>query len=167
MNMRSQVNHPDAKNYMGNMVLIENTDFPYELIQKGPTEDVLSTLAPKIRRIASESHVEYYAQEGYLLDNRPDKYLYDMFFDPEYDDCLELSNHSRFAHYEVDFGSGIPELVRNAPDACNILAYIMPANPKVGGYNIELKLAPDVAAYVVQNTSWMKLVDTYEVNRQL
>ncbi|KAJ2685811.1 hypothetical protein GGH99_003653 [Coemansia sp. RSA 1285] len=149
------------------MVLIENTDFPYELIQKGPTEDVLSTLAPKIRRIASESHVEYYAQEGYLLDNRPDKYLYDMFFDPEYDDCLELSNHSRFAHYEVDFGSGIPELVRNAPDACNILAYIMPANPKVGGYNIELKLAPDVAAYVVQNTSWMKLVDTYEVNRQL
>ncbi|KAJ2758107.1 hypothetical protein H4S06_002855, partial [Coemansia sp. BCRC 34490] len=62
----------------------------------------------------------------------------------------------------VDFGSGAPALVRYARVSPNSLAYIMPTNPKLGGYAVELRLASDEMNYVIQNTSWMKLVDSYD-----
>ncbi|KAJ2655300.1 hypothetical protein GGH99_007210 [Coemansia sp. RSA 1285] len=163
INVRSHVNHPDAKNYMGNMIIGKSTGFPYNLIQKETTDEVLAPLAQKIHQLASEPHGEYYAQREFLLDNRPDNLAYNTFFGRKgKKGMLVTSNHSRFAHYEVDFGSGAPAIVRHVPLTVGTYAYIMPTNPKLGGYEVELKLAPDEMDNVIQNTNWMKLVDSYE-----
>ncbi|KAJ2657845.1 hypothetical protein IWW48_004309 [Coemansia sp. RSA 1200] len=162
INLRSHVEHTNIKNYMGNMNIGKSTSFPYNLIQKGPTVENIATLAQKIRQIASEPHVEFYAQRGFLLDNRPDNLVYNTFFGKKGKEMLGTSNHSRFAHYEVDFGSGAPALVRHVWLSFNGAMYIMPTNPKLGGYEVELRLAPDEMENVIQNTNWMKLVDSYE-----
>ncbi|KAJ2515905.1 hypothetical protein H4217_004908 [Coemansia sp. RSA 1939] len=163
INVRSHVNHPDTKNYMGNMLIGKSTGFPYDLIQKETTDEVLAPLAQKIHELASEPHGEYYAQRGFLLDNRPDNLAYNTFFGRKgKKGMLITSNHSRFAHYEVDFGSGAPAIVRHVPLTVGTYAYIMPTNPKLGGYEVELKLTPDEMDNVIQNTNWMNLVDSYE-----
>ncbi|KAJ2664721.1 hypothetical protein IWW48_000668 [Coemansia sp. RSA 1200] len=162
INMRSRVDHSDANNYMGNMIIRKEIGFPYDLIQKGSTGEVLATLAQKIRKLAAEPHSDFYAQKGFLLDIRPDNIVYKTFFDQGSEEGLVTSNLTRFAHYGVDFGSGAPAIVRHAPPTFDTHAYIMPTNPKLGGYEIELKLAPDEMEAVIQNTNWMKLVDSYE-----
>ncbi|KAJ2693865.1 hypothetical protein GGH99_000956 [Coemansia sp. RSA 1285] len=121
---------------MGNMLIGKSTGFPYDLIQKETTDEVLAPLAQKIHELASEPH----GKKGMLI----------------------TSNHSRFAHYEVDFGSGAPAIVRHVPLTVGTYAYIMPTNPKLGGYEVELKLTPDEMDNVIQNTNWMNLVDSYE-----
>ncbi|KAJ2654382.1 hypothetical protein IWW48_006141 [Coemansia sp. RSA 1200] len=164
INVRSHVEHTNIKNYMGNMNIAKSAKFPYDLIQNGPTVENIATLAQKLRQIASEPHFELYAQRGFLLDIRPENLAYNTFFSQKGNENLVTSNHSRFSHYEVDFGSGAPALVRHAWLSSNGTTYIMPTNPKTGGYDVELRLAPDEMENVIQNTSWTELVDSYERN---
>ncbi|KAJ2759787.1 hypothetical protein H4S06_002058 [Coemansia sp. BCRC 34490] len=73
-----------------------------------------------------------------------------------------MTNQSRFDHYGVDFGAGIPKIVRHAPHAFTDTVYVMPVHPETGGYLIEFKIAPKIEANIIRDSRWMKLVDRYD-----
>ncbi|KAJ1667691.1 hypothetical protein IW140_001251 [Coemansia sp. RSA 1813] len=162
VNIRPRVSHPDASNYVGNLALGKSVDVPQDLVQVEPTDEALSALALKVHQLAASADEQYYSQMGYLLESKPDNYLRLMYSSFKNENKFGISNHSTFAHYGVDFGAGIPTMVRHAPHAFNDLCYVMPASPITGGYVLELKLAPDAAANLIQDASWMKLVDRYD-----
>ncbi|KAJ2505598.1 hypothetical protein GGI11_006950, partial [Coemansia sp. RSA 2049] len=64
-----------------------------------------------------------------------------------------------FNHYDVDFGMGIPALVRPAHLSFPNSALIMPGYPGTDGYEISMILTAEVAAKTIQDQHWMSLVD--------
>ncbi|KAJ1737269.1 hypothetical protein LPJ72_000640 [Coemansia sp. Benny D160-2] len=162
VSMHTRLSHPDAPKYLGNMSMGRDAMFPETLVYVEPTDEALSALALIIHEVVASSDEKVYSQLGYLAESKADNYLRMGFGTWTCKKKLLTSNHSRLGHYEVDFGAGIPSLVRHGPQVSTDVAYVMATNPKVGGYEIELKLAPEVAAKVVQNASWMKLVDKFE-----
>ncbi|KAJ2087035.1 hypothetical protein IW138_005254 [Coemansia sp. RSA 986] len=162
VNMRSRINQPNIGKYMGNMAFGKGVQLSQDQIQEGPTDKVLATLALRIRQTISTTDEKYVGQFGNLLDKEYDNFLRLTMSTSKIKRKLMFSNQTRFAHYDVDFGAGIPAMVRHAPHAFVDLAYVMPANPTTGGYEIEFNLAPDVALHLIRNSSWMKLVDRYD-----
>ncbi|KAJ2618294.1 hypothetical protein EV177_000013 [Coemansia sp. RSA 1804] len=67
--------------------------------------------------------------------------------------------HAAFNHYDVDFGMGIPALVRPAHLSFPNSALIMPGYPGTDGYEISMILTAEVAAKTIQDQHWMSLVD--------
>ncbi|KAJ2522521.1 hypothetical protein H4217_000680 [Coemansia sp. RSA 1939] len=162
INMRPRVPSIEAIDYMGNLGYATSASFSNNMLQKKDLDNtLLYELVNGLDQNASDYHARYYAKVGYLMEKSPSNYLYNLSLGSKNANGFQASNHSRFAHYEVDFGSGAPELVRHAPHAYNDVAFIMPSNPKTGGYEVELKLAPDVAVHVRQNSMWMEPVDKY------
>ncbi|KAJ2759785.1 hypothetical protein H4S06_002056 [Coemansia sp. BCRC 34490] len=162
VNMRTRISHPDVKNYMGVMVSGKGIPFTHEHLQQGPTDKTLSEMALKIHEALPSMNERFAGQVGNLITSEPDIFTRQVLGMATGSRKLIFSNQSRFAHYSVDFGAGIPSMVRHAPHAFNDVVYIMPANPKTGGYEIEFNFAPDVEANITSNNDWMKLVDTYD-----
>ncbi|KAJ2662246.1 hypothetical protein IWW48_001986 [Coemansia sp. RSA 1200] len=165
INMRTRINQPDIERYMGSMVFGRSIVFPHNLINKESTDDkALCGLALKIHEEVNATDEQYIGQLGYLMNRNPDNYLRQTFCYAKIRNKLITSNQVKFAHYDVDFGAGIPTLVRHAPHAFADIAYVMPPNPKTGGYEVEFNVVSDVARYIAGNSDWMKLVDRYDLH---
>ncbi|KAJ2400650.1 hypothetical protein GGI23_001903 [Coemansia sp. RSA 2559] len=162
VNTRTRLSHPDARSFMGNMVIGQSIVVPPELIQTGPTAEALSAIALRMRQAISTADEQYAGQVGTLLDKETDSYMWSVLCYVRTGSKLVLSNQSRFAHYDVDFGAGIPSMVRHAPHAFTDVVFIMPANPSIGGYELDFNFSPAVEANLVQNNNWMKMVDRYD-----
>ncbi|KAJ1801593.1 hypothetical protein LPJ59_000158 [Coemansia sp. RSA 2399] len=162
VNIRTRLSHPDANIFMGNMATRKSIVVPPEQFQTEPTAEALSTIALRIHQAISAFDEQYAGQLGYLLDKEPDSYVWRMFNSIKSRNVIGVSNQFRFAHYDVDFGAGIPSIVRHVPYPSTNNLFIMPANPTIGGYELEFNLPPAVEANLVQNNAWMKLVDKYD-----
>ncbi|KAJ2860358.1 hypothetical protein GGI22_002733 [Coemansia erecta] len=162
VNIRTRISHPDASRFMGNMAIGKSIVVPPELIQTEPTAEALSAIALRAHQAISTFDEQYAGQIGSLLDKEPDSYMWRTMCFFKGGSKLGISNQSRFAHYEVDFGAGIPSMVRHVPYLYTGGVFIMPANPTVGGYELEFNLSPAVEATLVRNNNWMKLVDRYD-----
>ncbi|KAJ2555206.1 hypothetical protein EV175_002334 [Coemansia sp. RSA 1933] len=163
VNIRGRSSNPDAKHYMGNMVAGKSVTVPQKLIQVEPTDESLSDLALRIHQAVASANEQRAGQIGYLLNKEPDSYALSMWHRATKGGKLVVSNQSRFPHYEVNFGAGMPSMVRHAPHAFTYTVYVMPANPKTGGgYEIEMNMPPAIEAHLVKNNTWMKLVDSYD-----
>ncbi|KAJ1664233.1 hypothetical protein IW140_005255 [Coemansia sp. RSA 1813] len=162
VNIRSRINYPNVRNYMGSMVFGKSIMLPKDLVHVEPSDKTISTLAFRINQAISGTDEQYIGQLGYLLNSEPDNFMRQTLCYAKHRNKLIISSQARFAHYSVDFGAGMPALVRHAPHAFADIAYVMPANPTTGGYEIEFNLAPDVATNVIRNSNWMKLVEKYD-----
>ncbi|KAJ2556351.1 hypothetical protein EV175_002065 [Coemansia sp. RSA 1933] len=163
INQRARLSLPNIDKYMGNMAIGKSFPLSWDQVHEDPTDRVLAALAQKINQAITATDEQYVGQFGHLLDREPDNFMRLIACTMDTKNKLMTSNQSRFPHYGVDFGSGIPSMVRHAPHAFSDLAYVMPANPATGGgYEIEFNLAPEVALQVVQNDTWMKLADRYD-----
>ncbi|KAJ1799861.1 hypothetical protein LPJ59_001529 [Coemansia sp. RSA 2399] len=162
VSMRPRINNPDVDNYMGNMSFGKSIWFPQDVVHVEPVDKALSTLALRIHQAASSIDELYVSQLGCLLNSEPDSYMRLILNNAKQRRKLMISSQVRFAHYQVDFGAGSPTLVRLAPYAFPDVVFVMPGNPTMGGYELVLNLAPEVAINVVQNDSWMNLVDKYD-----
>ncbi|KAJ2555321.1 hypothetical protein EV175_002295 [Coemansia sp. RSA 1933] len=163
VNARARSSNPNAKHYMGNMVIEKSILFPQKLIQVEPTDEALSDLAHTIRQAVSTVDEQYAGQVGYLLNKESDSYTWLMWCGATGRSELAVSNQSRFPHYEVDFGAGMPSMVRHAPHSFTNTVFVMPANPKTGGgYIVEMNISPATESNLVKNNNWMKLVDSYD-----
>ncbi|KAJ2841852.1 hypothetical protein GGI22_007751, partial [Coemansia erecta] len=162
VNTRPRLSHPNATRFMGNMAIGKSIVVPPELIQTGPTAETLSAIALSMHQAISAVDEQYVGQLGSLVDKEPDSYMWSTLCCFKSGSKLAISNQSRFAHYEVDFGAGIPSMVRHVPYPLTNGAFIMPANPSIGGYELEFNLPRAVDANLVRDNNWMKLVDRYD-----
>ncbi|KAJ2558467.1 hypothetical protein EV175_000779 [Coemansia sp. RSA 1933] len=163
VNIRWRSSNPDAKHYMGNMNVGKSITVPQKLIQVEPTDESLSELALKIHQAVASATELRAGQIGYLLNKATDSYIWPIWCGATERNRMSISNQSRFAHYEVDFGAGMPSMVRHAINPLPNSVYVMPANPKTGGgYMIEMHISPTTEAQLVKNNNWMKLVDSYQ-----
>ncbi|KAJ2610565.1 hypothetical protein EV177_003908 [Coemansia sp. RSA 1804] len=162
VNIRPRIDHTGTDNYTGNMSLGKYIWFPQDMVQVEPTDKALSALALKTHQAVSDVDKEYIGQFGHLLNKEPDSYMRLTLCNAKHRRKLVISTQVRFAHYKVDFGAGTPLLVRFAPYAFPDVVLVMPGNPEIGGYEITLNLAPEIAAHVIQDAGWMKIVDKYD-----
>ncbi|KAJ2685347.1 hypothetical protein GGH99_003791 [Coemansia sp. RSA 1285] len=162
VNIRPRIEHTGTDNYMGNMSLGKYIWFPQDMVQGEPTDKALSALALKTHQAVSDVDKEYIGQFGHLLNKEPDSYMRLTLCNAKHRRKLVISTQVRFAHYKVDFGAETPLLVRFTPYAFPDVVLVMPGNPEIGGYEITLNLAPEIAAHVIQDAGWMKMVDKYD-----
>ncbi|KAJ2665608.1 ferroxidase fet3 [Coemansia sp. RSA 1200] len=155
INSRPRIDLPDAKDYMGNMVSGSSTVFSREQVHQESTDKILSAMALRIHQDVASVDKEFIAQVGHFKNGKPEYYMWPAWFFATRSSKLGISNQFRFEHYGVDFGAGIPTMVRTAPHAFVDNVFVMPANPAIGGYIVELKLEPDVKANLARNEEWM------------
>ncbi|KAJ2533057.1 hypothetical protein EV175_007106 [Coemansia sp. RSA 1933] len=105
---------------------------------------------------------KYIGQYTNLINKEPDGFMRQVNGLSKYRHRLIVSNQISFNHYDVDFGVGIPVLVRLAIISFPHSAFIMPSRPGDDGYEITMTLTADVASKLVQNTHWMNIVDSYD-----
>ncbi|KAJ2521175.1 hypothetical protein GGI11_002090 [Coemansia sp. RSA 2049] len=161
INIRPRIDDPSAGEYVGNMVVGGSTVFSRDEIQQSPTKEALAAMALKVHRAILAVDKQYIGQVGHLVSRHPGVNAWAMLQYARKKNKLGISNQFRFPHYGVDFGSGIPSMVRQAPHPFANSVFIMPDNPQTGGYLFEFNLAPDVEANLIANNDWMQLVDGY------
>ncbi|KAJ1905012.1 hypothetical protein LPJ81_002163 [Coemansia sp. IMI 209127] len=162
VNIRTRLSHPDANKFMGNMAIGKSIKVPSQYIQTEPTAEALSPIALEMHQAISTVDERYAGKVGHSVNKKPDSYMWRTLRSLKWRNKLSISNQSRFAHYDVDFGAGIPSMVRHAPYPSTGYVFIMPANPKTGGYELDISVSPAVGANLVRNNAWMKLVDKYD-----
>ncbi|KAJ2758303.1 hypothetical protein H4S06_002763 [Coemansia sp. BCRC 34490] len=162
VNIRPRIEHTGTDKYTGNMSLGKYIWFPQDMVQVEPTDKALSALALKTHQAVLDVDKEYIGQFGHLLNKEPDSYMRLTLCNARHRRKLVISTQVRFAHYKVDFGAGTPLLVRFTPYAFPDVVLVMPGNPEIGGYEITLNLAPEIATHVIQDAGWMKMVDKYD-----
>ncbi|KAJ2521079.1 hypothetical protein GGI11_002118, partial [Coemansia sp. RSA 2049] len=126
------------------------------------TDKALSDLALKVHQVISSVNEQVIGQFGFLQNKEPDGFMWPLVGYAWERNKLVMTNQSRFDHYGVDFGAGIPKIVRHAPHAFTDTVYVMPVHPATGGYLIEFKIAPKIEANIIRDSRWMKLVDRYD-----
>ncbi|KAJ2609844.1 hypothetical protein EV177_004261 [Coemansia sp. RSA 1804] len=147
----------DRNLYFGKSKTYSQDEFKQEL-----TDKALSDLALKVHQVISSVNEQVIGQFGFLQNKEPDGFMWPLVGYAWERNKLVMTNQSRFDHYGVDFGAGIPKIVRHAPHAFTDTVYVMPVHPATGGYLIEFKIAPKIEANIIRDSRWMKLVDRYD-----
>ncbi|KAJ2654036.1 hypothetical protein IWW48_006335 [Coemansia sp. RSA 1200] len=162
VNLRSRIDHPEANNYMGNMVDTGSLAVTRDQIHQQTADETLSALALQIHQATVLStNKEFIGQRGYLMNKKPEYCMWPSWWFATGSEKFAVSNQSRFDHYGLDFGAGIPSMVRQGPHAFTDNLYIMPDHPDTGGLVFEFKIPRDVEANLIRDNRWMKLVDRY------
>ncbi|KAJ1734591.1 hypothetical protein LPJ72_002276 [Coemansia sp. Benny D160-2] len=159
---RSRLNHPDCEKYVGNLYFGKSKTYSQDEFKQELTDKALSDLALKVHQVISSVNEQVIGQFGFLQNKEPDGFMWSLVGYAWERNKLVMTNQSRFDHYGVDFGAGIPKIVRHAPHAFTDTVYVMPVHPETGGYLIEFKIAPKIEANIIRDSRWMKLVDRYD-----
>ncbi|KAJ2657628.1 hypothetical protein IWW48_004434 [Coemansia sp. RSA 1200] len=160
VSLRPRVPQPDVLNYTGNMIIARLITVPLDLVVADPVPSALAKVSGYIRSAVNDTGAEYICQLGHLANKKSESYMQILLGLLGYKYNLITSNQALFNHYNVDFGMGIPVLVRPALLSFPNSVLIMPGRPDAGkGYEIAMTLTMDVAAKVMQNEHWMGLVD--------
>ncbi|KAJ2540051.1 hypothetical protein EV175_006276 [Coemansia sp. RSA 1933] len=159
VNLRPRTNRQDVYAYTGTMALTICTSVPLRLIETDPEPKTLAGIAANIRETVSRADAKCIGQHLNLLNRESDGYLRKLAGLPGCKYVVVVSNLAGFDHYDVDFGTGIPTLVRPALLSFTNSIHIMPCRQGDDAYEIAMTLTADIANKVIQNTFWMGLVD--------
>ncbi|KAJ2558626.1 hypothetical protein EV175_000698 [Coemansia sp. RSA 1933] len=147
------------------MALSICTSVPLRLIETDPEPKTLAGIAVNVRETVSRADAKCIGQHLNLLSRESDGYLRKLAGLHGCKYVLVVSNLVGFDHYDVDFGAGIPTLVRPTLLSFTNAIHIMPCGPGDDAYEIVMTLTVDIANKVIQNTFWMGLMDghSYDV----
>ncbi|KAJ1727697.1 Replication factor A protein 1, partial [Coemansia sp. Benny D160-2] len=160
VNLRPRVDHPEANNYMGNMTSVGSFAVTRDQIHQQPADETLSALALQVHQATVLStNKEFIGQLGHLLNSKPEYCMWPAWSFATSSNKFVVSNQTRFNHYGMDFGAGIPSMVRHGPHAFTDNVYVMPNHPDTGGVIFEFKVPRNVEANLIRDNRWMKLVD--------
>ncbi|KAJ1887480.1 hypothetical protein LPJ81_006506, partial [Coemansia sp. IMI 209127] len=129
-----------------------------------PDPENVSAIAAIIRNAMSSMDKRYAGQLNHLMNSKPDMCMRMALGLLDYKNSLIVTNVSKFGFYETDFGAGIPRLVRPTLRTLPNVVVVMPCHPDIGGYELVIALAKDVANIVVQNKRFMSLVDSHHLD---
>ncbi|KAJ2663588.1 hypothetical protein IWW48_001271 [Coemansia sp. RSA 1200] len=141
-------------NYVGNAALIKMVVSPLELLLEQSGPKILAAVACKVRRAINGLSEQYCEQTGHLFNKYPGAYInLDMQITTG-QNAVVSTNHTRFNYYEMDFGSGEPELVRPAFLIFENDFVIMPTRSGVDGYELAFTMVPEVAKAMMEDEYW-------------
>ncbi|KAJ2388038.1 hypothetical protein GGI23_006145, partial [Coemansia sp. RSA 2559] len=109
--IRPRIKRLANANYVGNAVLLKVVASPLDSLLGGCNPQVLAAVACNIRRAVDSLDERYCEQIGYLINkNHCSHVSVNMQVTTASNACV-MSNLTRFAYYQTDFGSGAPALV--------------------------------------------------------
>ncbi|KAJ1727616.1 hypothetical protein LPJ72_005851 [Coemansia sp. Benny D160-2] len=147
---------------MGNMVQTGSISATRSQIHQAPEDETLSALALQIHQATVLStNKDFIGQLGHLMNSKPEYCMWPTWWFATGSKKFAVSNQSRFEHYGLDFGAGIPSMVRQGPHALTDNLYIMPDHPDTGGFVFEFMIPKDVETNLIRDNRWMRLVDRY------
>ncbi|KAJ1901330.1 hypothetical protein LPJ81_003771 [Coemansia sp. IMI 209127] len=155
--MRPRVKRLANINYAGNAALQKMVVSPLDLLLKDHNPQVLAAVACNVRRAVDSVDETYCKQLGHLIYNNPCSHATVNLQVPSMKNLVASTNHSRFKYYDVDFGSGIPAIVRPVLHIIENGIITLPAHPSQGGYVIMFFMAPEVAGAMVESEYWKYL----------
>ncbi|KAJ1801594.1 hypothetical protein LPJ59_000159 [Coemansia sp. RSA 2399] len=164
VNLRPRTNHPRANIFVGNLTFARNIAFPRALVQADADPENVSAIATMIRNAMSSMDKRYAGQLNHMMNSKADMCMRVAVGLNDYKNALTVTNIGKLGLYETDFGAGIPRLVRPTLRALPNVVVLMPCHPDIGGYELVITLANDVANIVVQNKSFMSLVDSHNLD---
>ncbi|KAJ2763511.1 hypothetical protein H4S06_000037 [Coemansia sp. BCRC 34490] len=164
VDIRPRVDNPNIANFMGNAIVVKHTTTPLNLIQTELTPKALADVAYRIRQAVRGISRQWIGQHCNLLNSAVDGYVRALLYDVSHRYKVFITNHARFGHYKVDFGAGIPSLVRPATIAFPNIVFVMPCHPSNEGYELAMPLTRAVGKAIVQNRNWMQMLEKYSFN---
>ncbi|KAI9504431.1 hypothetical protein BX070DRAFT_222173 [Coemansia spiralis] len=161
MDMRPRLTHLANMAYTGNATIGQGIMTPLELLQMEPTPKVLATIASSTRQAVTNTSERFANQYIGAINREPDSYMRLSLSFMKKRWVAVVSNNSRTDFYKLDFGAGIPKLVRPPAHSFPGLVLVLPAHPDIGGYELAFNVTPGVAKRLVQHKFWMSFVDNY------
>ncbi|KAJ2552506.1 hypothetical protein EV175_003285 [Coemansia sp. RSA 1933] len=162
-NLRPRISHPDGNKYVGNLMFARYIICPQTLTQADSDPENVLAVATIVREAMSSTDKTYIGQSNHLINREPDMYMRLATGYLKYKSSLAVTNVSMFDQYGLDFGAGIPRLIRSASQAFMNYIEVMPCHPDIGGYEVVMMLRPGIAQIIAQNKGWMRLVDSYHL----
>ncbi|KAJ1667692.1 hypothetical protein IW140_001250 [Coemansia sp. RSA 1813] len=162
VNMRSRIDHPSTKDFVGNLSFVRYITCSQALVQAENNLENISAVATNIKDAISTTDKKYIGQLNNLINSESDSHMRLITNCRKYENIITISNVSKASYYEMDFGSGTPSLVRPTFRVTSNSVFIMPCHSDIGGYDFVMALERDVAGVVVQDKHWMRLVDSYD-----
>ncbi|KAJ1799860.1 hypothetical protein LPJ59_001528 [Coemansia sp. RSA 2399] len=162
VNMRSRIDHPSSKDFVGNLSFVRHVLCSQALVQAENNPENIAAVATNIREAISATDKKYIGQLNSLINRESDSYMRLITNFRKYENILTISNVSKAGYYAVDFGAGIPRLFRPTFRVSSNAIFIMPCHPDIGGYDFVMALERSVAGVVVQDKHWMHMVDSYD-----
>ncbi|KAJ2515056.1 hypothetical protein GGI11_002329 [Coemansia sp. RSA 2049] len=155
LDIRPRVKRLSRANYVGNALLIKEATNPLDiLLQESAAPQALATVACSIRRAVNSVDERYCNQLGYMFNNARCSYVDMLLQITKTKNTFVCTNHTRFKYYEMDFGNGVPVLVRPSFLVFENDFVIMPAHPDVGGFELAFTTVPEVAKHIDDSKYW-------------
>ncbi|KAJ2850535.1 hypothetical protein GGI22_005374 [Coemansia erecta] len=164
VNLRQRVETPDSQDYMGNMVVSRQVQIPLAALQGGVTPKVLATVASGVRQSVAGMSKRSIGQYCTLLNRSADTCMRALVYSSTSKYRVFVSNITRVCYYATDFGAGIPNLVRFGTLASSNMVFVLPCHPASNAYEFSMMVTPDIGHNILQNKSWMQLVDKYSAD---
>ncbi|KAI9499999.1 hypothetical protein BX070DRAFT_231043 [Coemansia spiralis] len=161
VNTRPRLKHLADITYTGNAIIGREIVTPLELLQMDPTPKVLATIASSTRQAVINTNERFANQYFGMLNKESDGYMRVSLSYLKKRQLAMISNVSRSDFHLLDFGAGIPALVRPPAHAFPGLVLILSAHPDIGGYELSFNVTDGVAKKLVQNKFWMSFVGSY------
>ncbi|KAJ2557711.1 hypothetical protein EV175_001180 [Coemansia sp. RSA 1933] len=162
VNMRSRIDHPDAKDFVGNLSFVRHVLCAQAFVQAENKPENIAAVASIIREAISTTDKNYIGQMNSLINRESDSYMRLIANFRKYENSLTISNTSKAGYYDIDFGAGIPCLFRPVFRVSTNAIFVMPCHPDIGGFDFVMVLEKNVAGAVVQDKHWMHMVDSYD-----
>ncbi|KAJ2216985.1 hypothetical protein EV179_000751 [Coemansia sp. RSA 487] len=153
-NIRPRVKRLANSNYVGNAVLVKAVGSPLDFLLQDCSPKILAAVACNIRRAVDGLDEQYCSQLGNLLYKNPSGIVNANMQTIAMNNAFASTNHSRFGYYEVDFGSGLPVLVRPVFFVLENAVIIMPTRPGQDGHELVFVMASEVAKNMMEGEYW-------------
>ncbi|KAJ2543155.1 hypothetical protein EV175_006001 [Coemansia sp. RSA 1933] len=137
-NIRLRSNNPNGRSFVGNMVFPRYVLCPSALTQAGLDPENVLAIATPVREVISSTNKTYIGQFNHLINSEPDMYLRLNMCYYKYKSLLVVTNVSKFDQYKLDFGAGIPHLIRPSLQSFVNAILVMSSHPDIGGYEVVL-----------------------------
>ncbi|KAJ2661226.1 hypothetical protein IWW48_002522 [Coemansia sp. RSA 1200] len=154
LDIRPRVKRLSRANYVGNALLIKEATNPLDILLQESAPQALATIACSIRRAVNSVDERYCNQLGYMFNKARCSYVDMLLQITKTKNTFVCTNHTRFKYYGIDFGNGLPALVRPSFLVFENDFVIMPAHPDVGGYELVFTTVPEVAKYIDESKYW-------------
>ncbi|KAJ2547406.1 hypothetical protein EV175_005234 [Coemansia sp. RSA 1933] len=164
VDLRSRIGNPDAASYVGNMIIARCILIPLDNYNEGATPKAMAVVASYIRQAVAGMNKRCIGQHSTLMNKSSEVFARAILFSNNFRYKLLVSNHILFEHYSMDFGSGIPDLVRPGTVAFPNIVFVMPCSPGSDTYELMLSIPRAVRERILQDESWMQLVEGYSVD---
>ncbi|PIA13754.1 hypothetical protein COEREDRAFT_99348 [Coemansia reversa NRRL 1564] len=159
IDIRSRIGGMKTMDYCGNAIVLQRVQNPIDMLQGSITSEMIAKVASTIRLATDSVDHQYISNYFKAVNAEPDCFIRATFYGTAPPAKLIASNHTRLAHYQIDFGWGIPAWANPLEAAAPNLCYVLPAHPSKDGIVVHFMASEESLAQIQKLPIWQ---DTFE-----